>query len=100
MGIGSLGDLHVGFRFWRAGSAITMLKCKSPQTLKQTLCPERFEIGLGRSEQSRRKCARTTMGLGSLGKSPWDSMAVELGPPDFETSAQTLAKTLWGLPVA
>ena len=40
------------------------------------------------------------MGLGSLGKSPSDSMAVELGPPDFETSAQTLAKTLWGFPVA
>ena len=48
MGIGSLGAWNLGFQFWRACSAINMLKCKSPQTLKQTLCPERFEIGLGR----------------------------------------------------
>ena len=51
MGIGSLGDLHLGFRFWRANSAINMLKCKSPQTLKQTLCPERFEIGIALSSE-------------------------------------------------
>ena len=52
MGIGSLGDLNLGFRFWRANSAINMLKAnpeanlvRNPHKVLAKVCAEVSKSG-------------------------------------------------------